>query len=256
MNKFEEHENLKNEDYRLGFLSTVAKTATMPNGMTYEPGSVVKIIATGLYSAGKPISFGLPNVSAMYLDFALKNHNSSFEKLNTLDYVRNKDETRLHVDNNKEVEYFDSLEERIASIIFSYTAIETYVNALIPDDYIYIKVRSDGRNEERYNKEQIERFLPLKEKIQSIITVIKDKTLPKDSKVWQDFLKLEQDRNRLVHVKSNDAASKDEYVDTLWQLLVKKACPFYPQFAYNLMVYFDNPDNKTRWLAKFPELSK
>jgi hypothetical protein len=99
----------------------------------------------------------------------------------------------------------DYLEHTQTAIVFGYTALEVFVNLSIPDDYVYTAAENSKGITETYDKTAIERWLPLKTKINNILVKIYD-TPKADSQVWWGhFLNLENYRNNIIHQKTIDS---------------------------------------------------
>lgn len=81
---------------------------------------------------------------------------------------------------------YDFLEEIQKSVVFGYKAIEAFCNATIPDNHTYIKKNGKGV-EERYGKEQIERWIATSEKVSDILPVILNIQSPTKEVFWTDF---------------------------------------------------------------------
>lgn len=87
------------------------------------------------------------------------------------------------------------------AIICSYTCIEAFVNLSIPVDYEYTFKNNKGIKEV-YEKEQIERWLPLSTKLKDIMCHIYGTPQINQEKLWEMFIKLEEMRNAIIHQKS------------------------------------------------------
>jgi len=103
---------------------------------------------------------------------------------------------------------FRFLEYASSVVIFLYTALETFANYEIPENFVYKKKKCFFFSK-AYNKKTIERYIPLSIKLNEILTKLKSKEKLKGSSVWEGFVKLCKTRNRLVHLKSKDTLSKD-----------------------------------------------
>jgi hypothetical protein len=97
---------------------------------------------------------------------------------------------------------YEFIECAQVAIIFSFTAIETFFNLSIPEDYKYEKKGS--KNTEVYNKIQIERYISWKEKLKSIIPDIYKIEGLSDEPFWVRLHELIQIRNDIVHQKSTE----------------------------------------------------
>ncbi len=89
------------------------------------------------------------------------------------------------------------------SIIFSYTMIEALVNYSIPNDYVHI-IKNGKGIEEHYDKQAIERYLPLTIKLKEIIAKIYMIDKISEPSFWSVFCNLENLRNTIIHEKTRD----------------------------------------------------
>ena len=64
--------------------------------------------------------------------------------------------------------------------------------------------KNTPRKTEVYNKEQIERYLSWREKIDLVVTDIYELPQIKQMNFWSDLIELLNIRNRLIHIKSSD----------------------------------------------------
>jgi len=100
--------------------------------------------------------------------------------------------------------FYDALEDLQVSVIFSYKAVESLCNALIPDEYVYEVVDSKGIIQ-RYRKEQIERWITTSDKVKCILPAVIDCPNPCDQPFWSHFKALERLRSELIHSKSKSS---------------------------------------------------
>ncbi len=96
----------------------------------------------------------------------------------------------------------DYLESIQTSIVFGYTALEAFVNLSIPANYEYTAEKNSKGISEIYDKKAIERWLPLRTKVKSILTGIYNTKKIDTQKWWGHFLNLESYRNEIIHQKS------------------------------------------------------
>ncbi|MDD3106595.1 MAG: hypothetical protein PHP65_02170, partial [Bacilli bacterium] len=113
-------------------------------------------------------------------------------------------------------DYFESIQE---TIIFGYTAIEAFVNISIPFSYRY-EINNHKGITEVYSKDLIERWIPLKTKIGEILTDIYKTPKITASKIWDKFLKFEDYRNKIIHLKTNNinAIFNDYFDDGIFEI--------------------------------------
>src|SRR5690606_4453504 len=68
----------------------------------------------------------------------------------------------------------------------------------------YTVVEKDGMKK-TYTKALIERWLPLREKLRSVIPPIVSSASPTNEKWWSSFIELENLRNEIIHAKNSKA---------------------------------------------------
>ncbi|MEA2029729.1 MAG: hypothetical protein U9N49_12245 [Campylobacterota bacterium] len=150
-----------------------------------------------------------PNIIAIHLSISDKSLNNAIELF---------DKIKLHIKQYKKEEKLpekrteimllrsklicEYLEEIQTSIIFSISAIETFTNMSIPNDFIYTK--NEAKHTLSYNKQQIEKNIPLKEKISKILQNIYNCTGLEEEKFWSNFCSLIKIRDSLIHQKTID----------------------------------------------------
>lgn len=152
------------------------------------------------------IQFLTPSMVALQINIAnesIRNIKKLKDRIKTIPSEQKKEDRELgekiigHT-----LEVYEFIEQAQKSIIFSFTALETFVNLSIPKDFIWEKTTT--RKKEIYNKEQIERYIPWKEKINLVITDIYKLPEIKKTEFWSSLMELLEIRNRLIHIKSSD----------------------------------------------------
>lgn len=87
-------------------------------------------------------------------------------------------------------------------IVFGYTTIEAFANLSITDDYEYkVLVKNKGITE-LYDKNAIERWVSLSDKVKKILQDIYETKKIETTKFWTYFIKLEKYRHNIIHQKS------------------------------------------------------
>jgi|TARA_R110002050_G_scaffold11210_1_gene38118 hypothetical protein len=146
----------------------------------------------------KEMTYFTPNNVAILLSISSKSYKEAKALFN--DYF--KDDNKIFEDDVpiRSTKFIDYIESIQTSIVFSYTALETFINLSIPEDYIFENKNNRGIIE-NYNKEAIERWLDLKNKLNILREVYKTNKL-ENQKWWSYFILLEQYRNSIIHQKS------------------------------------------------------
>jgi hypothetical protein len=120
----------------------------------------------------------------------------------------------------------DYIEHVQTAVVFAYTALETFANLSIPEAYKYETENKSKGIREIYDKEAIERWLPLKVKFQQILREIYDTKKLEEQKWWGHFSNLERYRNEIVHQKTISSTS---FYKEYFKMSVFKACESPPQ---------------------------
>jgi hypothetical protein len=113
----------------------------------------------------------------------------------------------------------DYIEHVQTSVVFAYTALETFANLSIPYGYTYQTENKSKGIVEIYDKEAIERRLSLKVKFQYILRKIYDSEKLERQKWWGHFSNLERYRNDIIHQKTINTTSfyKEYFKKTIFQ---------------------------------------
>lgn len=114
------------------------------------------------------------------------------------------------LDNDKVFEYIQSSMGVVVSLI---TAIESFVNLIIPHDYFLERVNSKGVIE-TLNKSDIVRKLSIIDKLELVATV-KGKDNLKQQKFWNAFKTIKDLRDDIIHFKK-----MDNKIDQMWAPIV------------------------------------
>ena len=115
-------------------------------------------------------------------------------------------------------ELFDYFEHIQTSIIFSYTAVEAFSNAAIPNNFVIEEVNNKGVKE-TWNKRNIERWYSTSEKLTKILPNTLAIESPVKSSFWKDFKKLEELRNDIIHLKTTNKnyELKNDFIQKFFQ---------------------------------------
>lgn len=134
---FREHANIENEDPRLRAITTVVAPASV-EGLEFDAGTPLKLVGNTGYRDGVSVAFGIPNMAALFLHYSLRLRTEAEEGF--------ADESFLGSPSSSAIDnvLFDLIERRIGSVIFAYTAVESYVNQEIPTEFHWEQERSDS----------------------------------------------------------------------------------------------------------------
>lgn len=149
------------------------------------------------------------------------------------------------------LEVYNFIEHAQKAIIFSFTALETFINLSIPNNFIWKKTTS--RKTEVYDKEQIERYISWKEKINLVVTDIYEVPQIKKMSFWSDLIELLDIRNRLIHIKSSD--DTEVLTDLLNKNIFKICISSQDYINYISENMVENDNVKAIDIEKFPIIS-
>ncbi|HMQ00805.1 MAG TPA: hypothetical protein PKC24_13580 [Cyclobacteriaceae bacterium] len=142
---------------------------------------------------------------------------SKADLLKKLDFTQELSETAI-----KEIYQFYG--ETTGFVIFLFTSMESFINQIIPEDYIYKKELP--KRTEVYNKKQIQESIDFKTKITDIISAVKGKSFfanqtPTNQLIWNlkefrdDIIHTKPDGNLLKYDKLIKTSLNFKYEDTL-----------------------------------------
>jgi len=252
----EEHPRIAHRDWRLHAITTTTAPFRSPNtGFEHPEGTVVEL--AGFLTSGEE-TFAVPvaEAAAMFLSLAEAASQRGrrivalLEDLPIAASIPKNAIPARRVDDAREGEFFDALQDHVATVVFTYTSIEALANQLLPPEYRYRRERTDGRCTEEYDRTQVERYLSLDEKLHVILPVICNVGSPKGTVVWERFVRITRLRNRLVHLKRDDWRNlKPEDAPTsIWSDLLAPDVPGLYKVAVELAAHFTNQD-RPRWVT-------
>lgn len=260
-NLMDEDKNIRKEDFRLQAITTLAKEYKSPDtGILHPVGTPITVIEIMNYGENT-LTFGLPNMTALFINYSYKTWKETGKLLVDDSFLPNPSKNfplgSIYPKSNSLI--FNLLEKRMASIVFAYSALESFCNESIPDDYNFEQERSDKKFTEKYNKEQIENVLSLDVKLGIILPAIFKIDSPKGKTIWNRYSKLKELRDRIIHIKSKDRKSSPPDVNTIWKELLKRTHPNFALEAKDIIGYFLSSlplDKQARWFKKFPKSRK
>jgi hypothetical protein len=221
-------------DWRLNAYSFLAEDWVSPwTQQISKKGTQLTVVACAKNRAGNEISVPVPNATAMML-------NSSRRAYKSAEELRRKDKLDVRGNHNgvfkNNAVAIDYLELMIESVVTAHIGVEAFANEWIPEDHIYSKTTKEGILK-TYNKEEIERYIPLCEKLSDILPNLFSIASPKGLKYWQHYSRLKKIRDRITHMKAEDRKSAGSEIDTIWRSLLTVEPPHLD--ALSIIKYFD-----------------
>lgn len=248
-----EHQNIQKKDYRIQAVTALAK----PHG-EHKVGTPITAI-TGVKFDDRTLIFSVPNMTALFIDFSYtlwEESQIAFQEENFLNTTSKKIPSNTIFPKNDDT-IFNLLQKRMGAIIFAYSALESFANENIPNEYIFKTIRNDKKCEESYDKEQIERSLSLEIKLGDILPSVMSVANPKGKPVWNKLKSLKNLRDKIIHMKSKDRKSSlpnsSEENNTIWEELIDKKQPNHALEAKDIIGYFlSSRIERPRWFENFP----
>lgn len=157
----------------------------------------VETISTGTTK----ISYFSPNNIAILLSISHKNSNMAKELFESkIKHYNSITPNGNYSIKEASIDICDYIEFVQASIVFGYTALETFANLSIPYDFS-ISEKTRRGTIEIYNKDSIERWKSLSDKLLILMDIYKT-TKPEKENWWSRFKLLEQYRHSIIHQKT------------------------------------------------------
>ncbi|RUO73173.1 hypothetical protein [Idiomarina ramblicola] len=236
---------MTDRDWRLQTTTSLAKDWNNPwTGQTVPKGTRITVVTVAQLNSKKVVTIPVPNGSAILLNASKKSHSRAKELRvkSKIDSSKKREVAFL-----SEYDAFDFLEDTIQSIVLAFSAIEAFANEVIPDNFEYAHFRKSRTILETANKQQIERFISLEDKLDKVIPEVLGVKSPKMHKSWSEFKKLKRLRDRIIHMKSQDRISSGPENDTLWHQLLKLSTPH--RTAFDVIKYFTKKmDSPPQWV--------
>lgn len=197
----------------------------------WKDGDVITVIWQFPMS-NSSIWFELPNMSAVFLDFS----NQLFKKTDWYFVFRNFEKRKGYGYAPKNFdELMGVLQCRIWNVIYSFLALESFMNDSIPKEYIF-QERVKGSIKYRDQK-FIQEQLPIGRKFTEVLPQIYWISAIED-KIISDFEKLKELRDRLTHLKEVDKISSWPDDLDIWKILFDKAFQNHALNTKNIIWYF------------------
>jgi hypothetical protein len=240
------------DDWRLHLTVRLSEPWTSPwSGETSPVGTRITLSSVVTLSKKKQITIPIPNATALMLSAAEHAYNSA-RKIR--DQCAIDKSLHQHVAFQDDAQTFDYLEGKVVSIVLAYTAIEAFVNEVIPEDFSYTRTKRDG-SQEQLNKSVIERHVNMDEKLCTVLPSVLSCLSPKGSRCWQAYRQLKEIRDRVVHMKTEDRKSSGPEVETIWKgLLLMPA----PQVAAKGVIdhFVRAMENAPQWHQRYAQRKK
>lgn len=196
------------------------------------------------------VQFGLPSAPALFLGLA----HEAFILYKDADLMKIFDHpSALFPQDHRAL--FNFFGQFTAHVVFAYTALEAWVNENIPDGYVYTKTMGRPGTLGTYTGPEIERFISLSEKLSDVIPPLLNVESPKGRAIWREFVKLEDMRDRVIHLKAADRHSSKAHIKTIWGDMLRTAKEPFCDYVHELIGHYGPTTTDRRWYHKYPYAS-
>lgn len=125
------------------------------------------------------------------------------------------------------------LQYKISTIIFLHSTIEAFINYLMPEEFIY-KQEYEGDKSDKflkqtknYNKEQTERYILFKEKLNGVVPQLTNIDFQKThQKIYDKLLNLNSLRNDIIHLRSTKTKNQQYFHKVFDEVVNINLTPF------------------------------
>lgn len=145
------------------------------------------------------IRFISPNITGIFIEKSEKEMELAKKLYDVLIKPKINMRDKYKLTNHECVLFYDYIEHIQVSVIMMFSAIESLINALIPENYFYEKLFKDELK--TYNKLDIQLYCGTEEKLVVIIPKAYDIKSPKGFRCWSDFKLLKKLRDDIIHSK-------------------------------------------------------
>ena len=242
----EKQYRIEDEDWRLQGITTIRAVVNPWPGMQTRPGDVMKVVAPDTKYNDMDITLGIPSAVALFLDIAF----SAFQGVAQMRETAVAKRDKTYIPDDLTFPYFERV---MTAIVFSFTALESFANEEIPPDHVYHKRRR--RIFAALTKGSIERQVNLDTKLGDILPDVMKIESPKGTPLWTDYLRLKEDRDRIIHLKSCDREALYHGPPSIWHRFFSASLPHYPEISRGMIAHFQARRDERRvprWFKLLP----
>lgn len=210
-------------DWRLQTTTHLAEDWVSPwTGVKSHKGTRITVVSVVQLTKKKLLTVPIPNATATMLNAAA----IAYDNARRLRVGSDIDKTlKKEVSFHSEKDALDYIERMIEAIVLAFSAIEAFANESIPADFVYARHKRSKVLLEAANKETIERYSTIDEKLTSVLPEVLGCTSPKGMRCWQDYKQLKDARDRIIHMKTEDRKSSGPDLDTVWKAIILTPAP-------------------------------
>ncbi|MGA9779257.1 MAG: hypothetical protein WBS33_13385 [Verrucomicrobiia bacterium] len=232
-------------DWRIHNLTWTTAPFTNPGTSTVVAAGSAVTQAALIQHGKQQVGISIPNATALFLNLS---HRHREEAEYWVGKGIAKGGKSNHLPDNESFTFYEHI---MASVVFAYSSLEAFVNEDVPDSFVY--AMADKKCTRNFNKEQIERSLNLDTKLGDVLPQVLKIATPKGGKAWTEYDKLQDLRDRIIHMKTKDRDFRGKDASSIWNALLTNPLPETYRTAKNVMKYFFDAKRKTpRWFEKCP----
>jgi len=158
------------------------------------------------------VFFDLPNMTAVFLDCS----NRLYEATASYFIFKNFSQVKGVYSPTDYDLFIQILQQRVGSVIYAFLAFESFINDVIPEDYVYTNTKGEKRD-----KNYIAEKFSMEDKITLILQDIYGITKI-DDKIYQKYKNTKDLRDRIMHLKEIDKRTSDVNEDTIRKVFMAK----------------------------------
>lgn len=247
---YEEHENIKSFNWKLQAVTTLRWDQNIFWKLHKDWEAVVAAWVFNM--KWQQVSFYLPNMTALFLDY----WNKLYLETDWYFVFRNFNKVNNYYSANDFDKFLDILQKRIWNVIYSFLALESFMNESIKENYTFDNtknlIKTRKWTPKILTKEIIENDITTISKFNFIIPNIYQ-ILVLNEQILNDFNKIKNLRDKITHLKEIDKRTFNINDDTIWKNLLDVNFINYAVLVKNIIWYFyKNLDEKSipRWFHK------
>jgi hypothetical protein len=198
------------------------------------------------------VSLSLPSAPALFLSLAHK----AFVTYRDVDVPAYFDSHPEGIWPDDHTPLFDFCEQFAAHVVFAFTALESFANEAIPQDFSYTATRGTKKGKPGqtvvYRGDEIARNVSLGEKLARVLPDALNVPTPKGLHIWRNYKSLKDWRDRVIHLKMADRQPRGPEVESIWGDMLRHPKESFCDHAHELMGYFKPAVSDRRWYGKYP----
>lgn len=245
-------------DWRVATIVQVAESvpATFNKGPAHPKGSYLSVIHHSEHPSHGKLGFITPHSSALSLNISVRSASLATELKKSLVLSGTLAPEGISKTINPPDILFDYFEQSMISINFAFQSLESFCNSIIYTASQETFELSRRGKIQKFSKDDVERKFSTEEKLSIVLPKILKLKNPKGTQIWNNFTKLKNIRDSIVHMKSYDMYShRNENPNTLYYSLFDYYPLAYPKFAFEVIWYFSQTEiakhNKPIWAQRF-----